>query len=446
MSYPESEDIQGCASTYDGTMGGAGFVREQVCGETPDVRVPADQGQYYEDPNHPGNYHLFGFGFITGLTPKFNPNQKKTRGIGSKDIRCNKHSRYDTSLEISYNPVDLVRIPFITGIDDDISTLRQAVCVNDCLPYSSIETWHERDCPEEKEVRKLHNMGLTTDFKCSVQIGEYVEWTESIMHQFQQASDSKLYTPPLQSVEVGLNPLDPCCDAFMAYEGDVYKTKRENENLTSQIHVGGSTIFLLTYNVMDFNRDGNIDGLLGSFQNMQCFRDIEVYVDGILSNDTNLITVSPVNSKYFQLAAAVMPGQTITAKYYHMVQLFNITAYDFEKNNNGKESRGIWKGTPVPYEIQGVSRDYSGSLTANYKDDNEYEQMKDDEYFHLFFEQGGLSPTPIVWQLLFSKWESVDAPHNEDDLIALPLPFTSSKMCIDNQIRLPPDGSTEEGE
>lgn len=445
MGYPESEEIQGCANTFTGPMGGAGWVREVVCGETPDVRVPAERAQYFEDPNNPGNYHLYGFGIITGISQEFNPNQQKTRGIGSRDIHCNRAGQFETSLEITYNPTDLGRIPFITGIDADIQALEAPVCLGDCLPYSSIETWYERDCPSENEIRWLHNMMLLDTFSNTVTVGEFVEWSESLMGQYQQRSSSKLYTPPIQSVQVGLDPLDPCCDAFMAHDGDIYMMLKQTENVSSQIQAGGTSIFTLAKNAADFNRDGVIDGNLATFNNKLCWRDVEVYVDGSKIAD-DLITVSTINSKFVNIGMTVTPGQTVVIYYYYMRQLWNVTAYDFEIAWNAVQARGIWKGLPVPYELQNAVRDITGNVTQNFKDAIEYDQMKADEFFHLFFEQGGISDTPIVWQLLFAKWDSVNPPFQEDDLIAVQSPYQAMGVCIDNQIRLPPDGSAEEGE
>ena len=446
MGYPsEDESIQGCASTYTGPEGGAGWVQELECGDTPDVRITAEQDQYYEDPNNPGNYHLYGFGILTSISSTFNPNQLKTRGIGNRDINCNKHSRYETELEVGYNPVDLVRIPFITGITDDIQDLDAPVCVEDCLPYSSVETWHEKECVTPKAARFLHNMMMVDTFSCTVSLGEFIEWKETLKGQYRASSASKVYTPPMQSTQVGLNPLDPCCTAFMAYEGDIYITRRvTNEDLTSQVGPGGDTLFILDYNVMDFNRDGVIDGELGDFQNRLCYRDIEVYVDGVMVNDTNTINVSDVNTHYIMLAHAVMPGSTITATYNYMYQMPNVTAYDFEIAHNVEESRGIWKGAPVPYEVINVTRDYTGNLTTNFKDLAEHTQMINDQYFHLFFEQGGNGDTPVVWIFCFVKWEEVNPPQSEDGLIELPLPWTATHLCLDNQIRLPPNTSIEE--
>jgi hypothetical protein len=319
--------------------------------------------------------------------------------------------------------------------------------VEDCLPFSSVETWHERECPTEEAVRFLYDMMIVSSFKCEVSIGEYVKWYESLMGRYQRYSTTKLYAAesPYDEVEVGLNPLKPCCDSFMAYEGDIYTTIQTTNNLTPQIDPAGSSIFILGHNVMDWNRDNVIDGLLGNFHDKVCFRDIEVYVDGVLINDTNTVTVSAINSKYIQLATPILPGSTITATYHYMYQLFNITAYDFEINHNVKESRGIWKGLPIPYGLQNVIRDYSGTMTANFKDDVQYLQMRRDQYFHIFLEQGGLSLTPIVWEFLFAKWDDHNPPHNEDDLISVSMPWTSQYLCIDNQIRMPPNGSAEEG-
>lgn len=448
MAFPTGdESVQGCASTYTGPDGGAGWVEEIICGDTPDVRVASEQTQYYEDPNNAGNFHLRTFGILTAIASNFNPNQSTTRGIGDKDIQCNKHAMYETELDISYNPVDLLRVPFMTGITQDIQALTGPVCMQECLPYSSIETAHEKDCPSAKAARFLHNMMTVQTFSVNVVMGEFVEWSETLIGQFRQASTSKLYTPPLQNVEVGLNPLAPCCTAFMSYEGDIYKTiKVTNESLTSQIVAGGEDTFELDYNVMDFNRDGVIDGNLATFQNRLCYRDIEVYVDDILINDTNTVTVSTVNSAFIQLATAIMPGSTITVTYNYMYQMPNITQYNFEVNHNSVESRGIWKGQPVPYEVQNDTRDYTGEMTSNFKDLGEHNQMMNDEYFHLFFEQGGTSATPIVWIILFAKWDNINPPHTESGLIELPLPWTARHICVDNQIRLPPNATIEEEE
>ncbi len=435
MTLPTVEECEGTFAGYEAVVG---FVEELDCGETPDATEPAEQGQYYDDD---GTYRFYPFGTVTSFDGKMNTNQTKFRGIGNRGINCNVHGKYETTVDLTYHPHDTRRLYYVLGIVDsegspvyDTSTLTDAVCMGDCLPTSSILKKIASVCDGDPDQYYLYNNARIKTFSVSVDNEGAVEWTENLIPKFEQLENTRVFTEPLQNVTVGYDPLDPCCSPFMFYEGDVWITRFVTENVSSEIVNPSTTQIVVENAIFDFNRDGTVDGNPGGIDN--CFYDVRVKVNG------SYVTISSVlstDTRYITLDSGVDPGDTVIVEYNKFEQLFYATSYDFTVEWNTEGLQGIYRGLAIPYEIRSKVYDITGSLTTNFRNIYEYRQYVQDEWFHIFFQQGGM----VVFQMLYAKWDAHEAPLSEEDLIENTLPFTAARLCVDSEIRLPSEGEEE---
>jgi hypothetical protein len=435
MTIPE---IDTCNATLSGFEAGIGYVEELDCGDTPDVDIAGEIGQYYDDNGTP---RFYSFGLETAFDAKMEANSVKIRGIGNRDLTCMRHGQYKTSAEVTYNPTDTRRLFYALGIRDDeglpvydTSLLDSPVCVGDCLPTQSFIKALESDCDGES-MYFLYNMMKEKTFNVKVGNEGLVEWNEKFIGQYEQISPSFNFTEPLQTVHVGNLPLDSCCEAFRYNEGDIWITRYISETVSSQIVSIGQTTIVVSHEIFDFNRDGVVDGNPGGPGD--CYYDVRVKVNGSYE------TVSSVSSDglTITLANGVDPGDVVIVEYNYIEQFFYVTGYEFTLEWNTEALFGIYKGLPIAYEIASKVRDISGSVTTNFRNTKEYAQYIQDEYFHIFFEQGD----QVVFQLLYTKWETFEIPISEEEFIENSLNFVSSKLCVDSEMRFNED-TGEEGE
>jgi len=430
----------GCEETFAGYEGALGFVEEIDCGDTPDATEPAEQGQYDDDD---GTYRFYGFGLVTSFNGKINTNQQKFRGIGHRNIQCNVHGRYQSTADVTYNPINTRRLYYTLGIVDDegnpvydTSTLDEPVCIGGCLPSVSILNSIISDCDGSPDSFFLYNDAKIKTFSVSVSNDGAVEWSENLIAQFEQYSTTRVFTSPLQDVTVGQDPIEFCCGPFMFYEGDIWITRFVSENVSSEILNPDTTQLVVENAIFDFNRDGTVDGEPGGLND--CMYDVRVKVNGTY---VDIASVLSTDTRYITLSSGVDPGDTVIVEYNKFEQLYYAKSYDFTVEWNTEDLQGIYRGLAIPYEIRSKVYDISGNLTTNFRNLYEYRQYVQDEYFHIFFEQGGL----VVFQLLYCKWDDFDKAISAEDLIENTLPFTASEMCVDSQIRLPSEGEEEGG-
>ena len=438
MTLPTVEE---CEGTFAGYEAAVGYVEELDCGTTPDVTEPSEQGQYYDDD---GTYRFYPFGTVTSFDGKMATNQQKFRGIGHRSIVCNVHGKYDATVDLTYYPHDTRRLYYVLGIVDsegspvyDTSVLTEPVCMGDCLPTQSILKKIESVCDGDPDQYYLYNMSRIKTFTVSVNNEGAVEWSESMISQFEQLEASRVFTEPIQNVTIGYDPIGPCCSPFMFYEGDIWITRFVSENVSAEIVAPDTTEIVVEDAIFDFNRDGVVDGNIGGLEN--CFYDVRVKVNGTY---VEIDSVLASDTRYITLVDGVDPGDTVIVEYNKFEQLFNASSYTFTLEWNTEALHGIYRGLAVAYEIRSKVYDITGSVTTNFRNIYEYRQYVQDEWFHIFFQQGGV----VVFQLLYTKWDAHEAPISEEDLIENTLPFTSATICVDSEIRLPSEGEEEGGD
>ena len=162
--------VENCEGTFAGYETDVGYVGEIDCGITPDVNELDEQDEYFDDE---GTFRFYPFGFITSFNAKMATNQIKQRGIGARNIRCNVHGRYETTVSVSYNPIDTRRLYYTLGILDesgnpvfDTSELDEAVCLGNCLPPHSIIKKIASDCDGSPDQYYLYNMSKIGRASC----------------------------------------------------------------------------------------------------------------------------------------------------------------------------------------------------------------------------------------------------------------------------------------
>lgn len=428
----------GCEETFAGYEVDVGYVEEIDCGETPDATEAAEQVQYDDDD---GTYRFWAFGIVTSFNGKMNTNQQKFRGIGRRGLRCNVHGKYETTVDVTYHPINTRRLYFTLGIVDDegnpvydTSTLDEPVCIGGCLPSASMVEKIASDCDGSPDQYYLYNDVKIKTFSVSVSNDGAVEWSENLLAQYEQISASVVFTEPLQDVTIGQMPIEFCCNPFMFYEGDIWITRFVSEDVSAEITNPSTTQLVVENAIFDFNRDGTVDGNPGGLND--CFYDVRVKVNGTY---VTVASVLSTDTRYITLAAGVDPGDTVIVEYNKFEQLYNAKSYNFTVEWNTEALNGIYRGLAIPYEIRSKVFDITGSLTTNFRGIAEYRQYVQDEFFHIFYEQGAM----VVFQHLYCKWDDFDKPVSEEDLIENTLPYTAADMCVDSQIRLPSEGEEE---
>lgn len=436
--------LDGCVTTFAGFETGFGYVEEIVCGETPDATDEIEKLKYYDDD---GIYRFRPFGHLISGDAMMNDNKVSVKGIGSRTIACVRHGKYVTTGSATYHPINTRRLYYTLGIVDgdgdpvyDVSELTGPVCIGDCLPSFSVLKWYDSECTDDGSIFFLYNMGKVKSFTVSANMDGFIEWSEEWLFQYEQYSSSLSFTEPLQTVVVGNIPILPCCDAFMFWEGDIWKTVYTSENVSSQIVADDTTDIVVTYPIMDFNRDGTVDGNASAILPNQndCYYDVRVKVNG------SYVTISSVDSsdtRYITLAVGVDIGDVVLVEYNYMQQMFHVTSYEFTIDHDTVASGGIYRGLAVPYEIREKTLNLSGSMTTNFRNISEYRQYIQDQWFHLFIQQGG----QVVFQLLLCKWNGdYGIPLSEEDLIQNSLSFMFSWVCVDSELREEGINDTEE--
>jgi len=437
--------LDGCVTTFAGFETGLGYVEEIDCGETPDATDDVEKLQYYEDSD--GIYRFYPFGHLTSAEAKMNDNKVKVKGIGSRTVACSRHGRYETDGSATYHPINTRRLYYTLGIVDDegdpvydVSALTGPVCMGDCLPSFSMLKYYDSECVDGDDIYFLYNMGKVNTFTVSANLDGFIEWSEEWLFQYEQYSSSLSFTESLQNVTVGNLLLIPCCDAFMFWEGDIWITRYTAENVSSQIVADDTTQLVVENDIMDFNRDGTIDGNAAPIIPNQndCYYDVRVKVNG------SYVTVSSVDAndtRYVTLATGVDIGDTVIVEYNYMQQMFHVSSYDFTVDHSLNATFGIFNGLAVPYEIRETTLDITGSMTTNFRNIMEYRQYVQDEWFHLFIQQG----EQVVFQLLLCKFDGeYGIPLAEEDLIQNSLSFFASWICVDSELREEGISDTEE--
>ena len=332
----------GCEETFAGYETVVGFVEEIDCNETPDATEPAEQGQYYDDN---GVYRFYPFGIITSFDGGMNTNQTKFRGIGRRGLRCNVHGKYETTADITYNPLNTRRLYYVLGILDDegnpvydTSLLTEPVCIGGCLPSVSILERIVSECDGTPDQFYLYNGAKIKTFSVSVSNDGAVEWSENTIPQFQQYAASRAFTGNLQTVTVGQDPMDDCCGPFMFYEGDIWITRFVSENVSAEIVNPTTTQLVVEDAIFDFNRDGEVDGEAGGLDD--CMYDVRVLVNGVY---VTVASVLSTDTRYVTLAVGVDPGDTVVVEYNKFEQLYNAKSYDFTVEWNTEGLQGIYR-------------------------------------------------------------------------------------------------------
>jgi len=436
--------LDGCVTTFAGYETGLGYVEEIDCGETPDATDSIEKLKYDEDSD--GVFRFYPFGFLKSGGAKMKDNKVSVKGIGSRGVSCIRHGKYETEGSATYNPINTRRLYYTLGIVDalgdpiyDVSALDGPVCLGDCLPSFSMLKNYTSDCNDGSDIYLLYNMGKVKTFGVSATLDGAIEWSEEWLFQYEQESSSLSFTEPLQTVTVGNLPLTPCCSMFMFWEGDIWITRFKTENVSSQIVANDTTQIVVENPIMDFNRDGVVDGNAVNILPNQndCYYDVRVKVNGTY---VSIASVLSTDTRYITLSTGVDIGDTVLVEYNYMQQMYNVSAYDFTIDYGTEATYGIYRGLAVPYEIREKTLNITGSMTTNFKDIMEYRQYVQDEYFHLFIQQGGV----VVFELLLSKWDDFDAPLSEEDLIENSLSFISEWICVDSELREEGISDTEE--
>lgn len=428
-------NIDGCVTTFAGFETGLGYVEEIDCGETPDATDDIEKLKYYQDSD--GIYRFYAFGHLSSGGAKMNDNKISKKGIGSRGVSCTRHGRYVTEGSGTYHPVDTRRLYYALGIVDDIgdpiydvSELDGPVCLGDCLPSFSMLKYFHSECVDGDNIYLLYNMGKVKSFTVSANMDGFIEWSEEWVFQYEQESSSLVFTEPLQNTTIGNIPLLSCCDAFMFWEGDIWITRFKSENVSSQIVADDTTQVVVENPIMDFNRDGTVNGNASNIlpNQLDCYYDVRVRVNG---NYVSVASVDADDTRYVNLTVGVDIGDTVLVEYNYMQQMFHVTNYDFTVGHSTAGTHGIFRGLAVPYEVREKTLDITGSMTTNFRNIMEYRQYVQDEYFHLFYQQGG----QVVFQLLLTKWIDSDIPLSEEDLIQHSLSYLSEWGCVDSQLR-----------
>lgn len=437
--------LDGCVTTFAGYETGLGYVEEIECGDTPDATDEEEQTQYYEDSD--GVFRFYPFGHLQSVELGMKDNKVKGKSIGSRAVVCARHGKYETEGSGTYRPTGTRRLYYTLGLVDDegdpvydASLLEGPVCIGDCLPSFSVLKYYDSECVDGNDIFFLYNMGKIKTFSVSANVGEFIEWSEEWVFQYEQYSRSLTFTEPIQNVTVGNPPLIPCCDAFMFWEGDIWTTRYTTENVSNQIVADDTTEIVVENPIMDFNRDGVIDGNGAPIIPNQndCYYDVRVLVNGVY---VAVDSVDENDTRYITLTTGVDIGDTVVVEYNYMQQMFHVTSYDFTYDFGTVASTGIYKGLAVPYEVREVKLDITGSITTNFRNISEYRQYIQDEWFHLFFQQGN----QVVFQLLLCKYDGdFAAPLSIEDLIQNNLSFFASWGCIDSELREAGITDTEE--
>jgi len=475
MTRPQ---LSGCVHTYSGYESGAGYVEESACGITPPICVDIEMcfpSSYAElQATYPASQYLFKyaltrdssdkrtrlwfshytdsgtitwteiangggatitgngtvytsvinsvydegrfypFGHLTSFVPNYNISNTEFRSINSDEVECMLDGQHDCQINLSYHPTNTRRLYYTLGIPYyDLSSLTEPIDIGRCLPYQSIKNWHDSECIEDI-INYLYNMCKVQSFTIKANMSGFIEWSEIILAQREQYSDSDVFG----STQIGENTLLPCCPAYSFYEGDVYITRYTEEDATSQIAESGQTEFSTEHSIFDFNRDGYVD----SYE-VDCFWDVKVYVNQLE------VEIEQVTFNSVTLTNGVSLTDTVEIRYHYLEQITNCSAYSMTVNWNTV-------GLPVfnsQYVQDVVEQELSitGSLTMDYQHIKEYTQYVNNQFFHIFFEQGG----EVVFECLWCKWDRYRRNIRPEDLVGLVTSFTAERLQIDNQIR-----------
>lgn len=474
-----NRNISGCHFVHSGYSSGAGYIEEDECGITPpvcvDIELSFPSGFIELNDLYPPSEHIFKyaitrdncenrtrlwfshyndsgvavwvqisnggaatitangtiytsvlnpiydegrfypFGYLTSFVPNYDISNTEFRSIESDEVECMLDGHHGTQINLSYYPSNTRRLYYTLGIAlYDLTGLTAPIDIGRCLPYQSIFNWHNEECNSIDEINFLYNMSKVRSFTINADMNGFVEWNEILVAQKEQYS----YDNTFDDVAVGEYTTLPCCDPYMFYEGDIWITRYLEEDASDQLVTPGQTIFAVSHSVFDFNRDGYIDNT-----EVDCFWDIKVFVNDI-EVDIEYVTFNTV-----ELVEGLNIGDNVVIKYHYIEQIYNCTSYSMTVD---------WGTTPLstfntiyPQDMVERGLSITGTLTMNFENLKEYVQYVNSQFYHIFFEQGG----EVVFECLWCKWDGMKRNIAEDDLISAILPFTASKLQIDNQIR-----------
>lgn len=389
--------------TYAGYETGAGYVEEDSCGVTP----PFSSSNYFNGLFRP-------FGHLTSFVPNYDISNREFRSIESDEVECMMDGPHFCQINLSYHPVNTRRLYYTLGIPYyDLSSLTAPIDIGRCLPYQSIKNWFDNEL-EDGRINFLYNMCKVQSFTVRANLNGFIDWSEILIGQKEQYSDSDVFG----STTVGDNNLLPCCPAYSFFDGDVYISRYTEEDATSQIAEAGQTEFSTEHSIFDFNRDGYVDA-----EEVDCFWDIKAFVNGI-EVEIEYVTFTTV-----RLETGVQLTDTVEIRYHYLERLYNSSSYSMTVNWNTM-AMGTFN-SEFAQDMAERELSITGSLTMDFQHVEEYLQYVNNQYFHIFFEQGG----EVVFQCLFCKWDRYRKNIRPEDLVGVVSTFTASRLQIDNQIR-----------
>lgn len=357
-----------CVTTFGGYEGAVGWIAETVCGETPTGA-------------------LTGFGYVQNVEPSYEKGMQKGRQINNQKLSWQRQSSIEAGLTVEYVPVDRV----LDAIFE--YALGESGTHDDHLKTRSIERGVQRDSPAGEE-RELFNMCKVNTLSMETSVGEPWTFTEELVAQYMQHSDSKTYTG-YQSVTVGADPALEADEPLMYYDNSIQISRAESESFTT---ITG-TSQAVTYAPED------VDGSGGAQD------DVRVFINGLED-----VVVSVVGTTV-TWTTTVIVTDTVVINYYKPAEnLTDVSDISMEMNRNQEPVRGIKAGLPVVYEFVEKAFEVTASLTQNFDSYTELQEMMDDNYICLFVGVGSKTV-----RLLHGKFEGPPGPFTPEDLIAVSL-------------------------
>lgn len=357
-----------CVTTYGGYEGVVGWVEETVCGDTPTGA-------------------LTGFGYVQNCEPSYGKGMQKGRQLNTQKLSYQREALLEIGLTVEYVPVDRV-------LDDIFKyALGASGTHDDHLPTRSIERGVERTSPAGEE-RELFNLAKVNTLSMETSVGEPWTFTEELVTQYMQHSTSKSYVG-FQTVTVGADPALEADEPLMYYDNAIQISRYESESQTGI--TGTSTTVAAAPE--DVDGDGS------------AVDDVRVFINGVEDAVVSVVTTTVT------WTTAAIPADTVVINYYKPAEnLTDITDISIEMNRNQNPVRGIKAGIPVAYEFVEGSFEATASLTQNFDDYNELQEMLDDNYVCLFIGIGSKT-----MRLLHGKFEGPPGPFTPEDLIAVSL-------------------------